>query len=409
MFSVFSVVRIFNQVNSVTPQSLSELRDFLRDQLLNNIIPFWRRHAIDPAGGINTCIRDDGSIVNRDKWLWSQWRAVWVFSRLYNQIERRGEWLEIAKQIYRFVTRHGWDDATPGWVLRLSGDGEVQAGCESIYVDGFAMYGMTELFLATRDAEVERWLRKTSDAVLHRLNTTPHDRTPHFPYPIPSGARVHGLPMMFSLCFWEAGRALNEPRYCDAAVAMQRDVFTNFYRRDRDLILERISADNSEYPPNLGTAVVPGHVIEDMWFQIHIARDRNDQATIDTAIRLMRRHLELGWDDEFGGILLAIDADGRADVGWNFADTKLWWPHTEAMYGLLLAHEFSAQPWCLEWYRKVHDYAFSHYPVKEHGEWTQKLDRHGRPFTQTVALPVKDPFHLPRALILSLDVLARLL
>jgi len=173
-------------------------------------------------------------------------------------------------------------------------------------------------------------------------------------------------------------------------------------------MVERISADNREYPPNLGTAVVPGHVIEDMWFQIHIARDRKDRRTIDEALRLMRRHLELGWDAEFGGILLAVDADGRAEVGWNFADTKLWWPHTEALYALLLAHEQSGgQAWCLEWYRKIHEYSFSHYPVPNHGEWTQKLDRRGEPMTSVVALPVKDPFHLPRALILAVDVLER--
>ena len=43
------------------------------------------------------------------------------------------------------------------------------------------------------------------------------------------------------------------------------------------------------------------------------------------------------------------------------------------------------------------------------GEWRQKLDREGRPFTATVALPVKDLFHLPRVLILCIEVLERLL
>ena len=61
---------------------------------------------------------------------------------------------------------------------------------------------------------------------------------------------------------------------------MSDDIFDNFVRPDRDLLLERIAADNSEYPPPLGTAVVPGHVIEDMWFQIHIARDAGNKTRI---------------------------------------------------------------------------------------------------------------------------------
>ena len=96
-------------------------------------------------------------------------------------------------------------------------------------------------------------------------------------------------------------------------------------------------------------------------------------------------------------------------VGWPFADTKLWWPHTEALYATLLAHEHVREPWCLEWHERVREYCFAHYPVPGHGEWRQKLDRRGNPITDVVALPVKDPFHLPRALIYSLEVLGRLL
>jgi len=395
-------------MNTAHPsQNIAQLRDFLQDHLLGNVVPFWIHHAVDPAGGLNTCIRDDGSLVSRDKWLWSQWRAVWVFSKLYNCMGHNKEWLDLAKQIYRFTARYGWDDRIGGWVLRLSGDGQVQTGCESIYVDGFAIYGLTELARATGAEEYAQLARKTADSVLRRLQQ-PHDRIPHFPYPIPAGHRVHGIPMMFSLVFWELGQLLNEPRYRQAALAMSDDIFSHFYRPDRDMLLERIAADNSEGPPPLGTAVVPGHVIEDMWFQIHIAQEAGMPERIQQAVRLIKRHCELGWDADYGGLALAVDADGRTDVGWAFADTKLWWPHTEMMYALLLAYANCRAPWCLEWYDRVHAYAFAHYPARAHGEWMQKLDRQGRPITKVVALPVKDPFHLPRALIYCVEILNRL-
>src|SRR5690606_38520255 len=105
--------------------------------------------------------------------------------------------------------------------------------------------------------------------------------------------------------------------YREAALAMQRDIFANFYRPDRDLILERIAQDGSEYPPPLGTAVNPGHVEEDLWFEMLIAQDRGDTAMIDQCVRLVRRHVEVGWDQTYGGLYLACDADGRTEVGWN--------------------------------------------------------------------------------------------
>lgn len=370
-------------------------------------MPFWMRHAVDEAGGLNTCIRDDGALISRDKWLWSQWRAVWVFSRLYNQLEKRPEWLEVAQQIYRFAARHGWDAKAGGWRLLIDHEGLPLRGCESIYVDGFALYGLTELARATGSGEMAALARKTAEHVLRRLNE-PHDRIPHFPYPVPAGARVHGLPMMFSLVFWELGQLLDHQPYRDAANEMSDEIFQRFYQPDLDLIFERIRADGAKMPPPLGTAVVPGHVLEDMWFQIHIARDQGRSDRIQQAVRLTRRHAEIGWDARYGGFLLAVDAGGGPDVGWSFPDAKLWWPQTEALYAFLLAYEHSGERWCLDWYRRTHDYSFATFPDASHGEWKQKLTRDGALLEDTVALPVKDPFHLPRALLLCLEVLERL-
>src|SRR5690625_4995554 len=158
-----------------TARSFRDLRMFLQNHLLEEIIPFWTRHAIDPNGGLNSCIRDDGSLVSRDRWLWSQWRAVWVFSRLCNQIEKRPEWLEIAEGICRFTSQHGWDDQNNGWRLLIGGDGEPLRSCESIYTDAFALSGLAELFKINKNSEILALIQKTSEHVLHRL-ALPHDQ-----------------------------------------------------------------------------------------------------------------------------------------------------------------------------------------------------------------------------------------
>jgi len=181
-----------------------------------------------------------------------------------------------------------------------------------------------------------------------------------------------------------------------------------FLRPARGLILEWLDMAGNEIAPPEGTVVLPGHAIESMWMQLHIALETGESTIIERAVEAVRRHLEIGWDAEYGGLFLAVDADGRSDVAWRFPEAKLWWPHTEALYATLLAYEISRQDWCLEWYQRLHDYSFSHFPVKPHGEWTQKLDRRGHPITDVVALPVKDPFHLPRALIYGMETLNRL-
>src|SRR2546430_1774446 len=149
---------------------------------------------------------------------------------------------------------------------------------------------------------------------------------------------------------------------------------------------------------------MPGHAIESMWFMLRLARRRKDRDMIRRAAEVLRWHLEAGWDPEFGGILLGIDADGRPPSLAN-AEKKLWWPHTEALYALLLAHHLTGERWCEEWYGRVHEWSFAHFAMPETGEWRQRLDRTGRPVKDLIALPVKDPFHLPRAVILILQLL----
>jgi N-acylglucosamine 2-epimerase len=381
------------------------LLDLYRRTLVDDVVPWWICHGIDPDGPINSCIGDDGQLINRDRWNWSQWRAVWVFSKLYNSIEARPQWLEVAQGIYKFAAAHGpLEDGH--WPLLLDGNGTVQNGYSSLYVDGFALYGLTELYRATRDPEVLALARGTFEAAERAL----HHRLPPptFPYPIPEGRINHGISMIFSLAYYELAEATGDREAQAAAQSHHHRVMNQFLRADRDLVLEWIAHDGAELPSPEGTACVPGHAIESMWFQIHIARSSGDRAMIDRAVKTIRTHLERGWDEEYGGLLLAIDADGGDEVGWPHAETKLWWPHTEALYATLLAHEMCGEPWCLEWHERIREYSFAHYPVQEHGEWRQKLDRQGQPLTETICLPVKDPFHLPRALIYCVESLERI-
>lgn len=104
----------------------------------------------------------------------------------------------------------------------------------------------------------------------------------------------------------------------------------------------------------------------------------------------------------------ATGADGRGEAAWNFHDAKVWSPHTEALYACLLAYDHTRDIEFLSWRNRVHEYSYNLFPDLEHGEWRQRFDRQGRPITDVVALPVKAPFHLPRALIYCVDVLERL-
>ncbi len=388
--------------------NLDDLGSLYRQTLLDEVVPFWERFGVDSTGAFNSCVDDHGALISRDRWAWSQWRAVWVFSKLHNAIEPRPHWLQIARGICDWLRRYG--PLKDGhWPFLLDADGAVKRGWDCFFTDTFAIYGLVELWRATRQDELLELAVATYRAAESALSKPSLPPMAVYPPPPHPRARAHGLSMMCSLVYDELATATGVNSIRAAADRHHRLVMNTFLRRDRGLLLEWAGPDGEELPPTGGTAVVPGHAIESLWFQIHIARAAGDRSTIERAIAAIRSHLEIGWDEEFGGVLYAVDADGRSEVGWPYADMKLWWVHTEVLYATLLAYELSGEAWCMEWHERIREYAFSHYPVPPFGEWTQRLDRQGRPISTVVALPVKDPFHLPRALIYCVQSLDRLL
>lgn len=387
------------------PPRFAALLALYRRELLDSVVPFWLRHAVDREhGGLLTCISDQGAVISHDKYLWSQLRAIWTFSALYNRIGPRAEWLEVAQQIYRFARANGRDEEGR-WIFLVDREGRPLKGATSIYVDGFAIYGLTELARATGDEAVLALALDTYHNVRARLARPGAYGSD--PYPLPEGVKAHGISMIFSHVFNELGHLVGEREIVEASLYHAREIMDVYRRPERRLLFEFATLDNQLLDSPRGRAVVPGHAIESMWFMIHIFQREGDAARVRQAVETIRWHVEFGWDDEYGGLYNARDAEGKPPW-WSFADAKIWWPHTEALYALLLAHEVSGEPWCMEWFQRVHDYAFSHYPVPGYGEWRQKLDRRGQPISDTVALPVKDPFHLPRALIYCTEVLERL-
>ena len=381
----------------------TSLYSLYRSELLDRTIPFWLKYGVDwKNGGISTCISDSGEVLSEDKYMWSQLRALWTFSTLYNKVERQKEWLDVAEHIYDFVKKYG-RDAEGTWVYVLSKEGKPLQGSISIYTDGFAIYGLTEFARASGNLEAISIARETFVRVQNKLNCPGSYSTA--PHPIPAGFKAHGVAMSFALFFFELGSYLNDPEIIQAGLAQAEQVMTLFLRPERQRLYEFATLEDRVIDEPPGRTVVPGHALESMWFMIHIYRQIGKPECIRQAIDAIRWHIEYGWDTEFGGIVLARDA--QASRWEKIADTKIWWPHTEALYALLLAYSISKEEWCLDWFERVHNYAFGHFPVPQYGEWVQNLDRQGHRLGVTVGLPVKDPFHLARSLVYTSGLIAQ--
>jgi N-acylglucosamine 2-epimerase len=379
--------------------SIPELARQYRAALLDDVIPFWQRHSLDREhGGFFTCLDRDGSVYDTDKFVWLQARQVWLFSMLYNRLEPRDEWLAVARHGAEFLRQHGMDQHGD-WYFALDRAGRPLVQPYNIFSDCFAAMAFSQYALASGESGARALADQTYRNILRRKDNPKGSYSKAVPGTRPLVSLA--LPMILANLSVELEWMLDTTTFEQAIDMCLREVFGLFLDRERLVLREHVAPGGQAVDSFEGRLINPGHGIEAMWFLIDIAERRGDRATVERAIDVVLSTLELGWDQQHGGIFYFLDAHGHPPQQLEW-DQKLWWVHVETLVALLKAYRLTGRPECWAWYERVHDYTWARFPDPAHGEWFGYLNRAGE-----VLLPLKGGkwkgcFHVPRSLYLCM-------
>ena len=175
------------------------------------------------------------------------------------------------------------------------------------------------------------------------------------------------------------------------------EVMEVFYQADHGLILENVYADGSFCDSFEGRVINPGHILEAMWFLMDLGVRKDDPQLIQKCVNIALRALEYGWDKEYEGILYFKDIKGYPPQQLEW-DQKLWWVHVEALVCMAKAWQLTGNESCRQWFEKLHEYTFSHFPDPQYGEWYGYLNRRGEVLLSLKGGKWKGCFHVPRGL-----------
>jgi N-acylglucosamine 2-epimerase len=373
-----------------------------RTTLLDDVVPFWLRHSPDKEyGGFLNCLARDGSVYNTDKAMWIQCRAVWTFSKLYNEVEQRPEWLNAARRGYEFIQRHGFD-ADGRMFFVVTRDGRPLRKSRYLFTETFGAIACAEYSKASGDQQA---LQKSKEIyrLIIDLHRNPGRLTPKV-IPETRTTKAHAMPMILLATTQELRKVDDDPLYKEVVDQSLHSVLHHFMKPERKALFETVGPNGESIDSPEGRCINPGHAIETSWFMMHEALHRKDNSLLRSALDVLKWSLDWGWDKKHGGILYFVDAEGKPTEQLEW-DMKLWWPHTEALYALLLAHHITGDSFYEEWYEKVHAWAFGHFPDPQHGEWFGYLHRDGSVSSELKGSMWKGPFHLPRALLYGWKVL----
>ncbi|MBK9941432.1 MAG: AGE family epimerase/isomerase [Kouleothrix sp.] len=373
-----------------------------RRDLTESVIPFWLKHSLDREhGGYFTCLDRDGSIYDTKKYVWLQGRAVWMFARLYNQFERRPEFLDAARLGIEFLRRHARDPQGRVY-FSLTRAGAPFFFQRKPYAAVFYQMGLLEYAKASGDqACLDEAAALFWQIVAWIADPALLDRPAHAGQ-VPTSSLANQL--VLGILAAELAEVFDDERYRQA----MRDTIAGALRHydpQRRIFRETIALDGrdlGDWPE--GRLFSPGHSIETAWILLHLLRSFPDAARQQQALDAIEGSLERGWDSQCGGLYYFMDLDGRPTLQLE-ATMKLWWPHAEAIYALVLAHTLTGDARWLGWLEQVDRYTYAHFVDQQHGEWFGYCDRRGELALTSKGGNYKGFFHVPRALLFSIQAI----
>jgi len=394
-------------------QTMRLFRQRVRDELHNNIIPFWLTHAADRQHGgfigwMTNALEVDAQ---RPKGLILNARLLWTFAALARS--RGGnECVQMARYAYETLMGTFWDAECGGAFWRLRYDGQVLDATKKIYGQAFVIYALVEYYLFSGDTEalgrarqvfglIENHARdKEFDGYYESLDrnwTVSHDqRLSEEDMDVPKSMNNHlhlleAYTHLYSV--WQDD--LLRKRLL-GLIAIFREHILDSQKRHFRLFFD--AQWNSQC-----ARVSFGHDIEGSWLLHRAAEVLNHPGLLaevgELAVRIARGVYVEGLDG-WKGVFYEADAAGR------IVTEKHFWCQAEAVVGFLNAYQVGGEEEFMETAWRIWQYIETYQVDKEHGDWFWKVYQDGRPDPDKPKVSEwKCPYHSGRA---CLEIMRRL-
>jgi len=413
--------------------ALRQVHNEMTHILSEGVIPFWVTRGIDREnGGFLTSFDADGRAVEqRAKYLVTQTRMLWGFSRLYRKYGEE-HYLEAARSGFRFLRDHFWDPDYGGWFWSSDPAGKALDRGKVVYGESFAIYALVEFAGACASDEARHLAEATFDLLQKYATDTRHGgyfenlepdwqrSGPGFEAGDRKSLDIH---MHLMEAFTELAaltgaeihrRKLLEvtdvivSRMIDAESGSGGNQYDERFQPIAPIAIRRTwnaERKSGERAADARQTTSYGHNIELVWL-VHRACGAADVPTAryhGYTRRLAEHTLRFGVDREYGGVF----RDGLPD-GTPLVRDKEWWQNCESLVGFLDAyHEFEDERY-LEAFQSVWNFTRDHLYNNVQGEFRQLTDRAGNVLAGDLGNPWKAFYHSGRALLESMARLEKL-
>jgi mannobiose 2-epimerase len=344
----------------------------VRENLTSGVLPYWLKLK-DPRGGFYGEVTSDGTILyDAPRGVILNARIIWSFAAAYQYMPQT-EYLVAAVHARDYFLDHFCDHKYGGVYWSVTAQGERLDTKKQLYAQGFAIYGLSELYKVTRDDEV---LKNAIN--LYKVVETHFADRAHGGY-IEALARDFSPLEDMSLSAHDinADKTMNSHLHILEAYANLYKVWPDEGLKEaveKLLILvgTRIMAADGHLQlyfkrdwTVLPGAVSYGHDIETSWLALECAFALKD---VDIVNRVRPWAVAMGMAGNEG---LLPDGSLRYEklTDGTFDDSRQWWVQAETVVGNLWLWKYHDETLSADKALRCWDYIREHLIDEKDGEW----------------------------------------
>lgn len=388
-----------------------------RKLLRESLVEFYLPGCLDREnGGYLQSLRDNKFVPNGEKFLTLQARQLWFFSLLAQEGIQKDAALSAARHGYEFLEGKFKDQQYGGYFSKVTDRGEVKDPRKHIYLNSFALYGLTAYYRATHDTQA----LEAAKALFRVLDARTHDNS-------------YGGYLEFFDRDW---KEITDPRAQGYVGAIGHktynthlhllESFSDLFMTWKDPVLrQRVSelltinmstvhareANNNvdawhrdwtvvNEPRNLRASY--GHDVECIWLGSRAARalEMPQPVLLNWAEGLAESCLSRGYDREHGGFFSSGPLTKPADDL-----KKIWWVQAEALVGMLELFALTGKSEYYQTFEQTLDFCEKYVVAREGGWWATRAANGDPTEDKQRSGPWQGAYHAGRSLLYSAQLL----
>lgn len=384
----------------------------LQKILLENIMPWWIKHAVDSENGGFLLHHEDNNryLGPNEKVIVTQARVMWFYSLLCSYPEYKTASNEaMARHGFGFLRDKMWDKRHGGFYDEVTHTGAPSNGGKgekTMYGQSYGLYALSQYYIAFKDKEALELATKLFDLMIDHAHdetyggfpeTVNHDWTLTASTSKTFNTHMHVLEGVTT--YFRASQDVRAMKVLEEIL----EPLTSSVVDPKGFIVENFNRDWS-YSVE-GNSVWFGHINEVVWLIIETCETINIDPTkyVPTFGRMWNFTMRYGWDEYKGG----FNYQTAATLDQMVTDWKDWWTQAESLNTAIKMYRLTREQNYYDIFVKLLDFIEGTIVNWQDGEWHRQVIS-GR-VDGLKAEPSKGPYHSGRAMVVCLDEIKRLM